>query len=150
MIKSKLNVCVETQKKIPDYEINECIKQHYNTLLYKYLKIITTIKIIQKNYYFFKMKYYVTKYITKYMQCQRNKYLTYNMYNKTQVIKLFDTPWKKIIMDFIIKLLKSKDLIAKVFYDLIIIVIDKLTKYFNLISFKETFNAKQLKYFFID
>ena len=57
---------------------------------------------------------------------------------------------KKITTDFIIKLLKSKDLITKIFYNLIMIVINKLTKYIHFISFKETFDAKQLKHFFND
>ena len=52
-------------KIILDYEINECIKQYYDKLLYGHLKIIITMEIFQKNCYFFKMKHYVIKYITK-------------------------------------------------------------------------------------
>ena len=64
------------------------------------------------------------------------------MYNKTQIIKLFDIPWKKIIMDFITKLLKLKNSTTKIFYNLIMVVINKLIKYFHFISFKENFNTK--------
>ena len=45
-------------------------------------------------------------------------------------------------MDFIIKLLKSKNSTLKILYDSIMIVIDKLTKYIHFIPFKEIFIAK--------
>ena len=53
-------------------------------------------------------------------------------------------------MYFIINLLKSKDLIAKTIYDLIIIIINKLIIYIHFIQFKKNFDAEQLRYFFID
>ena len=59
-----------------------------------------------------------------------------------QVMELLNIPWEKIIIDFITKLLKSKDPTTKVFYELIIIIINKLTKYFHFISFKETFDVE--------
>ena len=65
-------------------------------------------------------------------------------------MELFKVLWEKIIMDFIIKLLKSKDLMTKIFYDLIMIVVDKLIKYFYFVLFKKIFNTEQLGYFFID
>ena len=67
---------------ISNYKTNKYIIQYYNKLLYKHLKIITIMEILQKIYYFFKMKHYVTKYITKYIQCQRNEYLIHSIYNK--------------------------------------------------------------------
>ena len=42
----KLNIYIEIQKKIiPNYEINKCIKQYHNGLLYGYLKIIAMMEI---------------------------------------------------------------------------------------------------------
>ena len=55
------------------------------------------------------------------------------------MMELLNVPWKKLTMDFIIKLLKSKDLTTKIFYDLIILIMDKLTKHCHFISFKEIF-----------
>ena len=57
---------------------------------------------------------------------------------------------KKNTMDFIIKLLKSKNLTTEVLYNSIIIVVDRLVKHFYFILFKEIFDAEQLKHFFID
>jgi len=49
-----------------------------------------------------------------------------------------------------VKLLKSKDLVTRVTYDLIIVIIDKLTKYSILILFKELYIAEQLGYILLD
>ena len=45
-------------------------------------------------------------------------------------------------MDFITKLLKSKDLIIVEVYDAIIVIIDRLIKYIIILPFKEKYNAK--------
>ena len=45
-------------------------------------------------------------------------------------------------MDFITKLLKSKDLIIIEVYNTIIVIIDRLTKYIIILPFKEKYNAK--------
>ena len=45
-------------------------------------------------------------------------------------------------MDFIIKLLKSKDLIIVEVYDAIIVIIDRLIKYIIILPFKEKYNAE--------
>ena len=76
--------------------------------------------------------------------------MTHDMYNKTQMVKLLDILWKKITMNFIIKLLKSKDSTTKIMYNSIMVVINKLIKHVCFINFKEIFDAKQLRHFFID
>ena len=53
-------------------------------------------------------------------------------------------------MDFIIKLPKSQNPTTKIFYDLIMVVVDRLMKYSHFIPFKETFDAEQLGHLFID
>ena len=50
--------------------------------------------------------------------------------------------YNNIIIDFITKLLKSKDLIIIEVYDAIIVIIDRLTKYVIILPFKEKYNAK--------
>ena len=44
-------------------------------------------------------------------------------------------------MDFIVKLLKSRDLVTGDIFNLIIVIIDKLIKYIILIPYKETYKA---------
>ena len=49
-------------------------------------------------------------------------------------------------MNFIIKLLKSKDSTNKKAYNAILVMIDRLTKYCHIVLFKKIYNIKQLKY----
>ena len=53
-------------------------------------------------------------------------------------------------MDFIVKLLKSVHLVTKERYDLILVVVDKLTKYLLIVPFKETYNAEQLGFILLE
>ena len=45
-------------------------------------------------------------------------------------------------MDFITKLLKSKDLIMTEVYDAIMVIVDRLMKYAIMLPFKEKYNAE--------
>jgi len=49
-------------------------------------------------------------------------------------------------MNFIIKLLKSTNLVIKDKYNSILIIVDKLIKYSHIIACKKKFIAKQLRY----
>jgi hypothetical protein len=49
-------------------------------------------------------------------------------------------------MDFIIKLPKSKKLVLKVKYNLILVIIKRLTKYKNFVLYKKASIAKDLAY----
>ena len=45
-------------------------------------------------------------------------------------------------IDFIVKLLKLVHLVTRDKYDLILVVVDKLTKYLLIVPFKESYNAE--------
>ena len=53
-------------------------------------------------------------------------------------------PWEVILWDFIVKLLKSKDLVIGQEYNNILVVIDKLTKWGYFILYIEEMSAKDL------
>ena len=53
-------------------------------------------------------------------------------------------------MDFITKLLKSKDPIIVEVYDAIIVIIDQLIKYTIIVLFKEKYKAEQLVFILLD
>ena len=55
-----------------------------------------------------------------------------------------------MVIDFIVKLLKLAYLVTKEKYDLILVVVDKLTKYLLIIPFKETYNAEQLRFILLN
>ena len=49
-------------------------------------------------------------------------------------------------MNFIIKLSKSKDATIKEEYNMILIIVNQLTKYSHIIVFKEKYTAEQLRH----
>ena len=53
-------------------------------------------------------------------------------------------------MDFIVKLLISKDPVIQEEYDTILIIVDRLTKLLYLIPFKEKYTAEQLGFIILD
>ena len=53
-------------------------------------------------------------------------------------------------MNFIIKLLKFKDLIITEVYDTIIVIMNKLIKYVIILPFKEKYNTEQLVFLLLD
>jgi len=57
--------------------------------------------------------------------------------------------WKSIALDFIVKLLLLKDPLIGVKYDLILIIIERLTKYRYFILYLEASDAKALAYTFL-
>jgi hypothetical protein len=59
------------------------------------------------------------------------------------------TLWTLIVLDFVVKLLLSQDLITGVEYDFILVITDKLTKYTYIILYLEASMAEDLTYAFL-
>ena len=53
-------------------------------------------------------------------------------------------------MDFITKLPKSKDPVTGITYNLIMVIVDRFTKYLIVVLFKKTHTAEQLGHFLLD
>jgi hypothetical protein len=56
--------------------------------------------------------------------------------------------WKSIALNFIVKLLPSKEALIGVTYNLILVVIDRLTKYAHFILYKKGLTVEELVYTF--
>lgn len=56
--------------------------------------------------------------------------------------------WKLIVLDFIVKLSKSKKLILKIIYDSILVITDRFTKYKYFIPYKKASSIENLAYIF--
>jgi hypothetical protein len=63
-----------------------------------------------------------------------------------RLFRVLTGAWKSIVLDFIIKLPLSKEALTGVKYDLILIIIDRLTKYVYLILYKKGLTAEELVY----
>ncbi len=66
-----------------------------------------------------------------------------------QSLKVSEEAWKSIILDFIIKLSLSKNLIINISYNSILIITNRLTKYAYFINYLEIFNIEDLIYTFL-
>jgi hypothetical protein len=62
---------------------------------------------------------------------------------------MLKTPWISIVLDFVVKLLLSRDLIIGVEYNSILVVTDRLIKYIYIILYLEASIAKDLAYAFL-
>jgi hypothetical protein len=58
-------------------------------------------------------------------------------------------PWTLIVLDFVVKLLLSRDLIIGVEYNSILVVMDRLTKYTYIILYLKASIAEDLAYMFL-
>ena len=101
---------------------------------------------MRQNCQFSNMKQRIETYIKKCLNCQQNKHVTHVKYDESQYMKSSKSSWDEVFMNFIIKLLKSKNSTNEKAYDAILVMIDRLTKYCHIISFKKTYNVEQLKY----
>ena len=58
--------------------------------------------------------------------------------------------WEDVSIDFITKLPKSKDPVTGITYNLIIVIVDRFTKYLIVVPFKKTHTAEQLGHLLLD
>ena len=96
------------------------------------------------------MRNKVSKFIKNYISCQQNKYSTYTKYREVLVIELLIALQINIIIDFVTQLPSSKDPIIGYSYNLIFIIVDRFTKYVEIILFRYSYTTKQLAYVFKD
>jgi hypothetical protein len=78
----------------------------------------------------------------------RNKAVRYKLYGLLKSLKALKGVWKYVVLDFIIKLPPSIELITGVVFDSILVIIDRLTKYGYFILYKESLLAEKLVYIF--
>ena len=58
--------------------------------------------------------------------------------------------WEDVSIDFITKLPKSKDPVTGITYNLIMVIVDRFTKYLIVVLFKKTHTAEQLGHLLLD
>jgi hypothetical protein len=103
---------------------------------------------MQRIYYFLNIRKYIKDRIRKYDLYNRNKSVWYKLYGLLKSLEALKDVWKYIIFDFIIKLPPSVKLIIKVVFDLILVVINRFTKYGYFILYKESLLVEKLVYTF--
>jgi len=76
--------------------------------------------------------------------CQRNKFLKHKPFREFQPIKTLSRLWKIILWDFIVKLPKSKDLVTGQLHNVILVIINRLTKWGYFVAYTEEISAEDI------
>ena len=81
--------------------------------------------------------------------CQRNKFLRHKPFGELQPVKTLSRPQEVILQDFIIKLLKLKDLVTGQLYNVILVIVDRLTKQGYFIVCIEEISAENIAQIYV-
>jgi hypothetical protein len=71
------------------------------------------------------------------------------LYRIIQSLDILKIPWTLIILNFVVKLLLLQDLITRIKYDFILVIMDKLIKYTYIILYLKASTAEDLVYTFL-
>ncbi len=124
----------------------EIIQVCHDDRVSEHLEVKRTEDLIQRRCNISNLKDQIIKYIVKCDSCHRNKIQRDKRYDRVTQLDTLNASWESIIMDFITKLLTSKNLAWGVKFDSILTIVDRLIKYTMFISFKETTTASVLMY----
>jgi hypothetical protein len=120
---------------IPEELQEAIIRQHHDDPVHGHPGITRTIELIRRNYEFKNMTDKVTSFIKKCADCQKNKHSTHAPYGEMQPMELPTEPWTDISIDFITRLPLSKDPTTGIYYNAILVIVDRYTKYALIIPF---------------
>jgi transposase InsO family protein len=123
---------------VPGNLQNDVIRLHHDEPTQGHLGIEKTIEKITRNYYIPSLHRRVKRYIQQCDSCQRNKPSRHAPYGEMKISETPTRPWEWITMDFITKLPVSEG------NDMIMVVVDRLTKYAYMIPTTETINARAM------
>jgi len=112
----------------------------------EHLEVKRTEDLIWRRHSISDLRDQITEYIVRCDSCHRNKIWRDKRYDRVTQLNTSNAPWESVTMNFIMKLLTSKDLAWGVKFDSILTIVDRLTKYTMFISFKETTTAPVLTY----
>jgi hypothetical protein len=94
-----------------------------------------TLNLVARDFYWPTLCRYVHRYVDGCDLCQRSKPTHHARYRLLQPIPAAKSPWKRVTVDFIVKLPKSKG------HDSILVVVDKNTKLAHFIPTNESIGA---------
>ena len=122
---------------------------YHNELLRGHWGVHKTIEAIFWSYYFLHMRKKIQDYVNKCDLCHKIKSSRHKSYREMRTASVLDWPWASVVMNFIVKLSPLKELLTGVIYNLILIIVDWLTKKVRFLPYKEVSDAEELTYTFL-
>ncbi len=124
----------------------ELIQVCHDDRINEHLEVKRTENLVWRRHNISNLRNWIIKYIVRCNSCYRNKIQRNKKYNRVTQLDALNASWKSITMNFITKLLTSKNPAWGVKFDSILTIVDRLTKYTMFISFKKTATASVLMY----
>ena len=112
--------------------------------MYKYQKIVKIYKRFKRYFDFLKVKTIITIIIKDYEVYIKTKTLQYKLYKELQILFIFEWVWSSIIINFIVKLFKSKDPVNNISYNSIFVIVKHFIKYSKFILLNKSYLIEDL------
>jgi len=122
----------------------EIIQLYHDMLIARHGGQWKTVELVTRSYWWLEVIKEVKQYIEGYDQCQRMKNRVGISVGKLKPNKILERLWQHILVDFIMKLLVSKD------YDSILVVCDRFSKMSHFVVTTEKTMAEGLVKLFRD
>ena len=122
---------------VPDVEeVKLLLCQYFHDNPYTgHLGVYNTLELISREFYFPGMKQFITRYVLSCDQCARSKARRHLPYGLLHPLPVPTRPWSSISMDFVGPLPASNG------FNMILVVIDRLTKLCHFIACNDTLTA---------
>ena len=125
------------------------ISHHYNDLLARHFGIDKTRELVDRKYYWPSLKRDVENYVRRCDVCLTSKTVRHKPYGDLQSLPVPTRHWKDLSIDFVIGLPLSADWKSDS-YNLILVIVDWLTKMVHYKPVKVTIDAPRLAEVIID
>ena len=136
----------ETTKEIPG-ELQEFLREFHAHPLNGHQGVTKTLKrLLQQGYRVSRKE--VEKTVKQCDLCMKTKSQRHKPYGELQPLPVAQRPWDSITMDFITKLPLSEEPSTGIFYDSIMVIVDRLTKFSYYLPYREATDAEELAYIF--
>ena len=132
---------------IPDHAglRQRLLHEYHDTPCAGHLGVNRTTKLIEKDYWWPKLRADVLSHVKSCGPCQRNKGATQRPYGVLQPLSVPDFQWQHISMDFIVHLPKTRS-----GFTAVLVVVDRLTKMVHLLPTFDTASAEETAALFRD
>ncbi|RKK72672.1 hypothetical protein BFJ68_g18271, partial [Fusarium oxysporum] len=136
-------------KEIPENEVRDFLREFHSHPLHGHQGVTKTLKRLLRQGYKVQRKE-VEKTIKQCDLCMRTKAQRHKPYGELQPLEVAERPWSSITMDFITKLPLSEEPSTGIFYDSIMVIVDRLTKFSIYLPYREATDAETMAYIFYD